>query len=347
MNPITSRLLNQQLIYPQFTTPHDVVEWMGIVQAQDYKMMRWAVSMRTHKPSSNAFEKDFNEGRIIRTHLFRSTWQLVTSEDFGWMLELCNTTAKRRLINWMHTNKVNIPEAEQNIVQQVFIDVLENKKVALKSELNEALCDRGIVIDDHRLSYHIRLAEYAGLLCSGDLTPLKKSYSLVTDKLKNLTSLPHEEALATLARKYFQSHGPASFEDYAWWSGLNISDCREGLHSIQSELIEERWRGISYFRHQDSRARGFRRGTVILLPPYDEYLIGYKSRHIAAHPDHMHRVHSGNGIFWPIILLDGEVIGNWSAASGKIKTEIFNPDASLDMKALAEEIARYQKFISM
>ena len=345
MHPITSRLLNQQLICPQFNTPHEVVEWMGIVQAQDYKMMRWAVSMRTQKPSLKAFENDFNEGRIIRTHLFRSTWQMVAGDDFGWMLKLCETTAKRRLINWMHTNGISISEAEQQKVQQVFTDVLEKRRIALKSELNEALYDRGIVMDVHRLSYHIRLAEYAGLLCSGDLTPLKKSYSLVTDKLKNLKSLPHEEALATLARKYFQSHGPASFEDYAWWSSLNIRDCREGLNSIQSELFEERWKGISYFRHRDSRTRGFRHGKVTLLPPYDEYLIGYKSRHIAAHPEHMHRVHSGNGIFWPLLLHDGKVIGNWSAAGGKIKTEFFHPEACPDIKALEEEIARYQRFI--
>ena len=28
-------------------------------------MMRWAVAMRTVKPSARAFEKDFNKGRII------------------------------------------------------------------------------------------------------------------------------------------------------------------------------------------------------------------------------------------------------------------------------------------
>lgn len=227
MNPVSARLLNQQLICPQFSTPHEVVSWMGAMQAQDYKMMRWAVSMRTQEPSLKAFENDFNKGKIIRTHLFRSTWQLVSGDDFGWILELCKTTAKRRLVNWMHTNGISISETEQHTVQQVFIDVLEKNRIALKSDFEEALSYRGITMDDHRLSYHIRLAEYAGLLCSGDLTPLKKSYSLVADKLKGLKSMPREEALANLARKYFQSHSPATFEDYAWWSGLNIGDCRK------------------------------------------------------------------------------------------------------------------------
>ena len=54
MNPVSARLLSQQLICPQFTAPHDVVAWMGAMQAQDYRMMRWAVGMRTRKPSARA-----------------------------------------------------------------------------------------------------------------------------------------------------------------------------------------------------------------------------------------------------------------------------------------------------
>lgn len=116
------------------------------------------------------------------------------------------------------------------------------------------------------------------------------------------------------------------------------------MNSIQSELIEERWKGLSFFQHQDSRTRGFRRGTVTLLPPYDEYLIGYKSRQVAVNPDHMHRTHSGNGIFWPVILLDDEAIGNWSAADGIVKTEVFHPEAYINQPIIEKEIERYQLF---
>ena len=37
---------------------------------------------------------------------------------------------------------------------------------------------------------------------------------------------------------------------------------------------------------------------------------------------------------------------NWNTSSGKVATEIFHPDASLDEDALAKEIARYNRFIS-
>lgn len=345
MNPVSARLLNQQLICPQFTSPHDVVEWMGAMQAQDYRMMRWAVAMRTVRPSAKAFEKDFNEGRIVRTHLFRTTWQLVAGEDLHWMLELCRIPAMRGLRSWMNTNGVFIPEAEQAAVQQVFHDVLSGSRTALKSDFAAALEDRGMAMPDQRLSYHIRLAEYSGLLCSGDLQPLKKSYALVEEKLPAAGTVLREESLALLARKYFRSHGPATIEDFAWWSGIGLNYCRLGVSLLGDELIRERWKGLVFYLHRDGRTRGFRRGCLHLLPPYDEYLIGYKSRNVSLHPDHSHRAHNNSGIFWPVVLLDGEVAGNWSAASGKVSVNLFRPDADLDEDALQKQIARFRRIM--
>ena len=346
MNPVSARLLGQQLVGPQFSAPHEVVEWMGAMQAQDYKMMRWAVAMRTRTPSAKAFEKDFNAGRIVRTHLFRTTWQLIPGEDLRWMLDLCREPALRGLRGWMKSNGVTIPEDEQERVRQVFADVLSKKPSALKSDFAQALADRGMDMADQRLSYHIRLAEYSGMLCSGDLTPLRRSCALVVDKLPSARPLPREEALALLARRYFRSHGPATLEDFAWWSGLGLGDCRKGLAAISGELVRERWKGLELFIHADARIRGCRSGRVHLLPPYDEYLIGYKSRHVALDPGHSHRAHNGSGIFWPVVLQDGEVTGNWSAPGGKLSLDFFNPSARPDEDALQREIGRYARFIA-
>ena len=345
MNPITARLLNQQLICPQFATPHDVVAWMGAMQGQEYRMMRWAVAMRTRRPSARAFEKDYNSGRIVRAHLFRTTWQLVAGEDWRWMLDLCRDNALRGLAGWMHSNGVSIPAAEQETVQTIFADYLSSHRSALKGDLDAAVRDRGLALEDHRLSYHIRLAEYSGLLCNGDLQPLKPSYALSALKVPQADACPREEALARLAETYFRSHGPATLEDFVWWSGLNIGDCRKGVDAVRDRLVEERWKKATFYRHCDSRIRGFRKGTVTLLPSYDEYLIGYKSRHVSLDPDLSHRAHSGNGIFWPVVLLDGEVVGNWTAFGGPVEADIFHPEAFPFQEALQAQIERYSRFL--
>ena len=58
MNPIAIRLLNQQLIAPQFSNPAEVVSFMGAMQAQEYHMMRWAESCcKYSKFTANARNK--------------------------------------------------------------------------------------------------------------------------------------------------------------------------------------------------------------------------------------------------------------------------------------------------
>ena len=70
---ITMRLSCQQLVNPRFDSPEEVVDWMGMVQAQDYSHFRWAVGMRTKNPSLKALKESFSQGRILRVHLLRCT----------------------------------------------------------------------------------------------------------------------------------------------------------------------------------------------------------------------------------------------------------------------------------
>ena len=346
MNPISARLLNQQLICPQFSTPHDVVAWMGAMQAQEYRMMRWAVGMRTKRPSVKAFEKAFNDGSIIRTHLFRSTWHLVAAEDYCWMIDLCSAKAKSGIRGWLKMNSLSISEEEEFRFQEYIRQALKGKGSLSREGIETIVHDSPLRTELPRLKYQMILAEVGGVICSGNLVDSERNYVLSDEKIPVQRTMPRDDALAELARRYFKSHGPATLEDFVWWTGMNIGDCRKGMEAIKDELIEERWKGLTFFLHQDSRTRGFRSGCVHLLPAYDEYLIGYKSRHVALHPDHRHHAHDQKGIFWPVILQDGEVIGNWSAAGGKVQTEVFHPDASLNQEAVVGEIARYLKFAS-
>ena len=67
-----------------------------------------------------------------------------------------------------------------------------------------------------------------------------------------------------------------------------------------------------FYLTDDCRTRGFRKGKFLLIPPYDEYLISYKSRDIVLPPEHRHHAHNNSGIFQPVIAYDGTICGNWS-----------------------------------
>ena len=323
MNPIAIRLLNQQLVAPQFGQPGKVVSYMGAMQAQEYRMMRWAVAMRTHKPSHHAFKKAFDEGQIIRLHLMRGTWQLVSAEDYWMTIDLCAPKAIAVTKGWMSSNKIAIPDDELIHVRDILAQTAADKGSATKEDFVSALAERDLRMDDHRLSYHIRMAEMSGTLCSGNLLPMKATYALTADKVKQTEKLDRDEALMVLTRKYFQSRQPATLEDFVWWSGLNISDCRKGIALLRDSIHMERWKGREFYMTDECRTRGFRRGRFLLIPPYDEYLISYKSRDIALPPEHRHHAHNNSGIFQPVIAYDGEICGNWSPFKDECQASFF------------------------
>ena len=345
MNPISQRLLSQQLICPLFATPKEVVNWMGAMQAQNQKGLRWAVAMRTRQPSLAAFKKAFDHGEMVRFHLMRGTWQLVTAEDYWPFIQLCSPKAIAATKGWMASNRISIPDEEFFRVREVLSRIVADKRSATKDDIVGGLAERDIRMDDHRLSYHIRMAELTGVICSGDLHARKATYALSADKLPPPRQMDRDEILMLFTRKYFRHSQPATLEDFAWWSGLKASDCKRGMALLGDWLHAEKWHGRTFYLTDDGRTRGFRTGRCILLPPYDEYLISYKSRDIVLPPEHTHRAHNHSGLFWPVILCDGQVAGNWSAAGEAVTAELFREDAGLNRESLREETERYRKFL--
>ena len=343
MNPVAIRLLNQLLAAPQYSDPAEVVAHMGAMQAQEYRMMRWGVAMRTRKPSARAFKAAFDSGRIIRLHLMRGTWQLVSAEDYWPLIELCAPRAIAVTKGWMHSNRITIPDEEQGRIRDILAQTAADSGSVTKEDFVQALAERDIRMDEHRLSYHIRMAEITGTLCSGELLPMKATYSLTADKVPPPGKIDRDETLMMLTSKYFQSRQPATLEDFVWWSGLNIGDCRRGIEMLGDNIHSVRYKGREFYLTDDCRTRGFRRGHYLLIPPYDEYLIAYKSRDIVLASAHSHRAHNNSGIFQPIIAHDGIVCGNWAPFKATCQPDFFAGDHN-DL-AVQDAWSTYQRFL--
>ena len=320
---------------------------MGAVQAQDHKGMRWAVAMRTRKPSLKAFQKAFDAGEIVRFHLMRGTWQLVAAEDYWPFIQLCSPKAIAVTKGWMASNRISIPDDELHRIRELICRIVADCRSATKEDIVQGLAERDIRMDDHRLSYHVRMAELDGVLCSGDLLPLKATYALSASKLPAQTPMDRDEALMLFTLKYFRHSAPATLQDFSWWRGLNISDCKRGIALLGDWLHTEKWQGREFYLTDDARTRGFQKGRCILLPPFDEYLISYKSRDVVLPLEHRHHAHDQSGTFWPIVLLDGHVAGNWTAAKDKVTVDLFREDFGLDQASLEKEIGRYLSYLNL
>jgi len=83
-----TRLRNQRLSGGRFTTPEEVVRWLGAVQAQEYGHAKWALGLRMQRARDARIEAAIGDGRILRTHVMRPTWHFVAPDDIRWMLAL-------------------------------------------------------------------------------------------------------------------------------------------------------------------------------------------------------------------------------------------------------------------
>lgn len=340
MNIPHIRLLNQQLVAPRFLDVHDLVSWMGMLQAQEYKMMRWAVGMRLKQPSMEAFREAYDSGCIVRSHLFRCTWQLVAAEDLRWMLSLCAEKNKSAINGYLAYRGRTISEREYEYANSLIYESLVGEKSMCKDALLARLAEKGLVDDAHTISIYLRRAELDGVICSGELDNRQNTYALVEARIPPTKKLLREEAVALLARKYFRSHSPATLEDFVWWTNLGMRECREAIEGIRHEMILERYEGKVYYIHRDCRVRGYHRQTI-MLPSYDEYLIGYKSRHHVLDEKFRHRAYSQNGLFYPVILEDGIVVGNWHPrGESSFFVEEFQPD-------ITDAFGRYRQFFQL
>ena len=151
-----------------------------------------------------------------------------------------------------------------------------------------------------------------GLICFGPREGKQPTFVLLDEWVPATKSLERDEALAEISRRYFTSHGPATLQDFAWWSGLTARDARAGLEMVKSEFVQEVVDGKTYWLpaiHTNMPRK--HTPTAHLLPAFDEYTVAYTDR--SAMLDPAHAIEARGGILNPVIVVDGQVIGTLEA----------------------------------
>lgn len=320
------RLHNQQIAGKEFNSPKDIVGWMGAIQAQDYNMAKWAVGLRLPDSTYQIIENSIDRGEIIRTHLLRPTWHLVSANDIHWMLDLTGLQIKASLKSGLRDLEITDTILKKSC--KVIEDALRRDKQLTREGVALQLSTAKIATDNTRLSHLLMWAELEGLICSGESIANKPSYALLEDKVSKPKSISRESALEMLAGKYFQSHGPATMQDFKWWSGLSIKDARDAIEMVQGHYLSVKIGDETYWLSKTMSKMKSDKSSVFLLPAFDEFIISYKDRTASLLNVHNKRTISENGIFRPVIILNGQVIGLWKRQVKKdnvfIEIELFN-----------------------
>jgi Winged helix DNA-binding domain len=348
------RLASQRVAAGRFVQAADVVRWLGALQAQDYHQSLWAIGSRMQAGTAANVERAIADRQIVRTWLMRGTIHFAPPEDVRWLLalvapRLAAGVARRR-------DEIGLAEADVARSAQVLAGALSGDRRLSRPEVMQLLEDNGIATAGGH-GYHIlwRLAQ-DGLICLGPMQDRQQTFVLLDDWAPRAQAREpsRTDAVGELAGRFAASRGPVTAHDLARWAGMTVADARRGLADAPG-LVRQEIGGAEHFLAaagaDDAPPAAARRRTY-LLAGFDEFMLGYKDRDAILEPQHAAKVVPGaNGVFRPIIVTGGRIVGTWSrSATARSLRITVQPFAGAGPKLVAQvgpEANRYRTFLGL
>jgi DNA glycosylase AlkZ-like len=340
------RLRNQHLTRPQFDRPGEVVAWLGAVQAQDYLGALWAVGLRTRAAGEHDIERAIADRVIVRTWPLRGTLHFVAPADVRWMLKYLAPRMMAR--GALHRRRLELDAAVFARSTKVLVAALEGGRKLTRAAMYAKLEAARISTAGGRGLHILWTIAHDAVICFGSREGRQHTFALLDEWVPPARMPERDEALAELARRYVTSHGPATWQDFAWWSGLSAADARSALEMAKPHLLRETIDGQACWLPASTTATGRASRMSFLLPAYDEYTVAYRDRSAVLATKAAAK--AGASVLSPTIVIGGQVVGTWTRTHRRdavvIATRPFAKLGHDDARAVATATERYRAFLS-
>ena len=343
------RLRNQRLEGAPYRSVEDVARGLVALQFQEYPVARWSVGQRAAGLTEAALDAALAAGKVVRTHVLRETWHLVAAEDVRWLLALTAPRIRQRSAT-MH-RKLGLDGELLARTDRILAEALAGGRRLTRPELAAVLAERGVHAEGPRLAYVLMHAELGGAICSGGLQGHRHTYALLEEQVPPAPVRSRDEALGELCRRYFASHGPATVNDFTWWSSLTVADARRGLEVAGAALEASVVGGRTYWSAPlADRLPADAPRRAHLLQAYDEYVVAYRESRDVVGADALAPARGARRSLHPLVV-DGRLAGRWRrevrAASLAIELELARPLDGAEEAALDAAVARHGAFVGL
>lgn len=279
----------------------------------------------------------------------RGTLHLVPAEDIAWLVPLTAAAHVAGSLRRLAQLGVSSDRAERAVA--AIERMLAARGPLTRAEIAERL-RRARVPKGQAVIHLIRLAALRGLVCYAADADSQEKFVLVRDWLGHgdpMEDAVDDASLAEFAARYLAAHGPAGPDDLATWSGLRSSDVRRAWAELGDRLTEVSTPAGLLWRLRRSSARRATRPVVRLVPEFDPFLLGWRSRALTLPKRHERKVFPGGGMFRPAVLADGVAVATWSVARrGDPRDLTVRPFGRLDVgvrAAIEEDAADVVRFL--
>lgn len=318
--------LRAHLLTEPTGTVVEAARWMTATQAQELWGGKYALAVRASgTPTARDVDAAFDAGEIVRTWPMRGTLHIMAADDVGWMLPI---TADRvfRSAAGRH-RQLGLDADDFAHGERILRRVLAGGGLS-RAEVFTAFESDGLDPAGQRGAHLLLALAIRGVAHWGATIPREDgaaSHQLFTlnDDLPSQRATP-EDPPAELFRRYLRGHGPATAEDFAWWSGLTLTDARRAAAESGATEVDD---GMFALARPDvgTIETG---GPLRALASFEEYYISYADRSVAADEAAREAVGPGrNGMVRPILVRDGQIIGTWTRGGVVTIFDGATPDA--------------------
>jgi hypothetical protein len=302
-----------------------VVTWFGAMQAQDAASGAWSFGVRLPKLTTAELDEAFERHEAIRTWPMRGTVHYVPPRDAHWMLDLMGVRALAGAAKRREFLGLSDEIADRSV--DVLGAAMAGGRRLTRAECIAALTEAGVEVTG-QLGYHLLwYASQRGVTCFAPNIGKEQAFMLLDEWVPDPHRPDRDEALATIALRYFRSHGPTTRQDFAGWTGLTVTDARRGIAGAADALTAVTVDGTEMYADTAlvGSYRPARRPPADLraLPGFDEYMLGFKDRSLMLDDEHKHAIiPGGNGVFQPTLVRGGRVVGTWKRAAKRAHVDV-------------------------
>lgn len=312
------RLVSQRLVVPL----DGVVEAVGhltCTQGQDHPGSIVSLALRTTGRSAAEVRAAYDAGRIVRSWPMRGTLFVVAAEDVGWIGGL--TAEKTRRATTRRRDELGLSPDLLDRAESVAREALSGGGLT-RAELLARWQDAGIATHGGRGYHHLFHLAVAGLVCQGPTQGREQRFVLTSEWIRTPRRVDREDGVRELLYRYICARGPVPVEDFCWWSKLGKVEVRGHLTDLADagDIVMTHVEDRPHWMSPDlpDRYATWRRATAapLLLPGFDEIVLGYGDRRAVLSEDEERRVvPGGNGVFKGTVLHRGRGVGTWKKAT--------------------------------
>jgi uncharacterized protein YcaQ len=346
-------LMASQGLTEPFPTPEDTVRNLFAVQTQYAASLGVAVAARAKSVKPSWPDDAINRNpTLVKTWSLRSTLHVHHVSDRA-MLKSFNAPRYEQFLKWMQTYQNKNVQTYDN--EERMLAVFASGPTT-RAELHEA------VPQLKELGWTGWGADVKGLAFKGDVifAPSGQGparFALAEHWLGPMpqSDMSYEDAATELLRRYLGSHGPASLNDFRFWTGIKVVTAKAAFARMRDEIVPvqvEKMKGVRYVLASDVDRLQTVKGAsgVRLLAKFDPLLMAHWDKALYLKKQDHRTVFQMAGQVEASVLIDGVVAGIWRITKGKsgiVAIQPFRDFTEREVGRIDKEVKRLGKALGI